>query len=136
MERAKETGIIKVAGAQKSQRIIQSLVESTLINLISISIALILVVIFLPLYNSTTGKELSFELINITSILPYFLLVLFGIIVAGIYPALLLSSYAPVKALKGKIQTSSQGLNIRKGLIITQFSATIILLIGTIVVTK
>ena len=55
---------------------------------------------------------------------------------AGLYPAILLSSYSPSRALKGKIRTSPGGLTIRKGLIITQFLATIILLIGTIVVTK
>jgi putative ABC transport system permease protein len=57
-------------------------------------------------------------------------------ILAGLYPAILLSRYSPAKALKGKIRASSEGLNIRKGLITTQFLATIILLIGTIVVTK
>lgn len=136
MERAKETGIRKVSGAHKSQLVIQSLIESILLNFIAISIALILVAILLPLYNNITGKELSVGLTNISAFLPYFLFILLGMIVAGLYPAILLSSYSPVKALKGKIQTSSQGLAIRKGLIVTQFLATIVLLIGTIVVTK
>ncbi len=136
MERAKETGIRKVSGAQKSQLIIQSLIESSLLNVIAISIAVILVAILLPLYNSFTEKELSMASSNMTAFLPYFLFILFGMILAGLYPAILLSGYSPAKALKGKIQTSSQGFAIRKGLIVTQFLATIILLIGTIVVTK
>ncbi len=136
MERAKETGIRKVSGAQKSQLVIQSLIESILLNFIAISISLILVAILLPLYNNITGKELSLGLSNFSAFLPYFLFILLGMIVAGLYPAILLSSYSPAKALKGKIQTSSQGLAVRKGLIVTQFLATIILLIGTIVVTK
>jgi len=136
MERAKEAGIRKVSGAQKSQLIIQSLIESILLNFIAISIALVLVAIALPVYNTITGKELSPGLLHISSFLPYFLFILIGMILAGLYPALLLSSYSPAKALKGKIQTSSQGLAIRKGLLVTQFLATIVLLIGTIVVTK
>jgi putative ABC transport system permease protein len=136
MERAKEAGIRKVSGAQKSQLIIQSLIESVLLNFIAISISMILVAALLPLYNSITGKELSVGLTDIAAFAPYFLFILLGMILAGLYPALLLSSYSPVKALKGKIQTSSQGIAIRKGLIVTQFLATIVLLIGTIVVTK
>lgn len=136
MERAKETGIRKVSGAQKSQLIIQSLIESILLNSIAIFLSFILVAIVLPLYNNITGRELSLGVTNIMAFLPYLLFVLLGMILAGLYPALLLSGYSPVKALKGKIQTSKQGLAIRKGLIVTQFLATIVLLIGTIVVTK
>ncbi|WP_424003002.1 ABC transporter permease [Maribacter sp. IgM3_T14_3] len=136
MERAKETGIRKVSGAQKSQLIIQSLFESILLNLIAIILSLLLVVIVLPLYNGITGKGLNLQLGSLSAFLPYFLFILFGMVAAGLYPALLLSSYSPIKALKGKIQTSSQGLVIRKGLIVAQFLATIVLLIGTIVVTK
>lgn len=136
MERAKETGIRKVAGAQKSQLIIQSLIESVLLNLIAVGLAAILVLILLPIYNNITSKELSLGLSNIIGFLPYFAFILLGMILAGLYPAILLSRYSPAKALKGKIRASTQGLNIRKGLIITQFLATIVLLIGTIVVSK
>lgn len=136
MERAKEAGIRKVSGAQKSQLLIQSLIESVLLNFIAISISLVLVAILLPVYNMITGKDLSFGISNISALAPYFMFILLGMILAGLYPAILLSSYSPAKALKGKIQTSSQGLAIRKGLIVTQFLATIVLLIGTIVVTK
>lgn len=136
MERAKETGIRKVAGAQRAQLIIQSLIESVLLNFIAIGIALLLVVVLLPIYNAVSGKDLSLEISGLTGLLPYFTFILLGMILAGLYPALLLSRYSPIKALKGKIRTSSEGLNIRKGLIITQFLATIVLLIGTIMVTK
>jgi len=136
LERTKEIGIRKVAGAQKSQLINQSLLESTLLNLIAIGCAVVLSVVLLPLYNSFIGQELTFEFYNIKRILFILGFILFGMVLAGIYPALLLSSYTPIKALKGKIRTSSQGLHIRKGLIITQFLATIVLLIGAIIVTK
>lgn len=136
MERAKEAGIRKVSGAQKSQLIIQSLMESILLNCLAMAISFILVAIVLPLFNTITGKELSLGLSNIIAFLPYFLFIAAGMMIGGIYPALLLSGYSPVKALKGKIQTSPQGLVIRKSLLVAQFLATIVLLIGTIVVTK
>lgn len=136
LERAKETGIRKVSGAQRPQLIIQSLIESTILNTIAIVIALILTYILLPIYNNYSGKDLSLGWTDVSGILPILGFILLGMILAGLYPAILLSSYSPSRALKGKIRTSAGGLSIRKGLIITQFLATIILLIGTIVVTK
>ncbi len=136
LERAKEIGIRKVAGAQKQQLIIQLLLESMILNMIAIIMAIVLAIIILPLYNSFTGKALTFELASLANILPILGFILLGMMLAGLYPAILLSNYSPSKALKGKIKTSANGLNIRKGLIITQFLATIVLLIGTIVVTK
>jgi len=136
MERAKEAGIRKVAGAKKSQLIFQSLIESISLNLIAIAIAFALIIILLPVYNSLTSKELGLNLFNLKDYLPYFIFILLGTILAGLYPAIVLSRYSPAKALKGKIAASTEGLNVRKGLIITQFLATIVLLIGTIVVTK
>ncbi|MDM9632712.1 ABC transporter permease [Robiginitalea aurantiaca] len=136
LERAKETGIRKVAGAKKSQLILQSLVESFLLNIIATGLALILVFLLLPVFEDITSKELSIRPEDFKGFLPYFGFILGGMVIAGIYPAMLISRYAPIKALKGKISTSAQGLNIRKALIITQFLATIVLLTGTIVVTK
>jgi len=136
LERAKETGIRKVAGAQRTQLILQLMIESIILNIIAISIAFILCLILLPIYNDFTGKDLSLQLSDLKGLLPIVSFLLIGMILAGLYPAFLLSGYSPIQALKGKIRASSKGLNIRKGLIITQFLATIILLIGTIVVTK
>ncbi|NJB70218.1 putative ABC transport system permease protein [Saonia flava] len=136
LERAKETGIRKVSGAQRPELMMQSLVESILLNMVAIVIALVLTLVLLPLYNNYTGKNLSLEWADIESFLPIFGFILFGMVLAGLYPAIVLSSYSPAKALKGKIKTSTGGLNVRKGLIVAQFLATIILLVGTIVVTK
>jgi putative ABC transport system permease protein len=136
LERAKEIGIRKVAGAQRSQLILQSLLESIILNSIAIGIAMLLTIILLPAYNSFTGKTLSLQLSDINAFLPVLSFILFGMLLTGLYPALLLSSYSPSRALKGKIRASANGLNTRKGLIIAQFLATIILLVGTIVVTK
>lgn len=136
LERAKETGIRKVAGAQRPQIILQSLLESLLLNLTAIVIASIIVLVVLPLFNNYIGKELTIGLSNVKDFLPIIGFLLIGTLLSGLYPAFVLSNYTPAKALKGKIRTSGNGLVIRKGLIIGQFLATIILLIGTIVVTK
>ncbi|SHI90776.1 ABC transporter permease [Aquimarina spongiae] len=136
LERAKEIGIRKVAGAQKQQLIVQSLLESFMLNIAAIIIAIIIATLILPIYNEFTGKTLRFEIDIIQKLLPILGIILLGMMLAGLYPAIVLSRYTPSKALKGKVRTSAQGLHIRKALIITQFLATIILLIGTIVVTK
>jgi len=136
LERAKETGIRKVVGAQKPQIIGQSLLESLLLNLIAIAIATVIVLIVLPAFNNYIGKDLTLSLSIIKRLLPVIGFLVFGTLLSGIYPAVVLSNYVPVKVLKGRIGTSSSGLTIRKGLIIAQFLATIVLLTGTIIVTK
>ena len=136
LERAKETGIRKVAGAQRPQIMLQSLLESLLLNSIAIAIALLIVLIILPEFSRFIGIELTLGLSNIKEFLPMLTFILIGTLIAGIYPAIVLSKYTPAKALKGKITTNGSGLTIRKSLIIGQFLATIVLLIGTIVVTK
>ncbi len=136
LERAKEVGIRKVAGAQRIQLVIQSLSESLILNFIAIVMAIILTVFMLSIYNNMMNKELALQASNILQFLPILGFVVLGVFLAGLYPALLLSSYSPSKALKGKVRTSTNGLNIRKSLIIMQFMATIILIVGTIVITK
>lgn len=136
LERAKETGIRKVAGAQRPQIIVQSILESILLNVMAIGIGLVIVVLLLPLFGAYIGKELTFEASTIGTFLPMIAFVLVGALVSGIYPALVLSKYSPAKALKGNMQTSQTGLAIRKGLIVGQFLATIVLLAGTFIVTK
>jgi len=136
LERSKEVGIRKVAGAQRPQLIAQSLTESIFLFIIAILIAILLVVLLLPIFNNFVGKSLVLGMSNIKTLLPFASLMILGSLLAGFYPALILSSFSPVKALKGKISTNPKRLNIRKGLITVQFFATIILLIGTLVVSK
>ena len=136
LERAKEIGIRKVVGAQKKQLILQSLLESIVLNAVAIVIALVFTGVLLPFYNKFTGKAMTLELSDFASFFPVFAVILLGMILSGLYPAIVLSNYAPSRALKGKIRTSAKGLHVRKSLIITQFLATIILIIGTIVVNK
>ena len=136
IERAKETGIRKVAGAQKPQIIAQSLLESLLLNTVALAIAVGIVLLFLPAYNAFIGTDLSFGVSDLSKVWPLLAILFLGAAISGIYPAFVLSSYTPAKTLKGKIQSSLVGLNIRKALIIGQFFATIILIVGTIMVNK
>ena len=136
LERAKETGIRKVAGAQRPQIILQSLSESLLLNSIAISVAILIVLIVLPFFNDYVGKDLNIGLSNVYDFLPLVVFIFLGAIVSGIYPAFVLSSFTPARALKGKIQNSGSGLVLRKILIVGQLMSTTILLVGTIVVTK
>lgn len=136
LERAKEVGIRKVSGAQKTQLIIGSLTESIVLNLIAMVAAVGLTFLMLSIYKSTTGIDLVLQTAFIVQLTPILSFIFLGIVLAGLYPAILLSSYSPAKALKGKVANSVAGIRIRKGLITTQFLATIVLLIGTITVTK
>jgi len=136
LERSREVGIRKVAGAQRSQLIAQSLIESACLFVLALIIALLLVIVLLPIFNGFVGKSLVFGTANIKTLVPFVGLMLFGSLIAGFYPALVLSNFSPVKALKGRIVTSSNKVNTRKGLITIQFFATIVLIIGTLVVAK
>lgn len=136
LERAKEVGIRKVSGAQRTQLVFGSLTESIVLNLIAMILAVGLTLVMLSAYKNVTGVALVVQSEFVRQLLPILGFVSLGIILAGLYPAFLLSSYSPSRALKGKIATSVGGFQIRKAMITAQFLATIVLLIGTITVTK
>lgn len=136
MERAKETGIRKVVGAQKPQLIMQSLLESILLNVIAVIFAIFIVVLILPAFQEYVGQKFEFGLVILKRLYPILAFILLGAVVSGIYPAIVLSNYMPAKALKGKLQGSQKGVLIRKVLITSQFLATIILFVGTLIVGK
>jgi len=134
-ERAKEVGIRKVVGAGKAQLARQFIGESILICMIAFILSVIASALLLPAFNQLSGKIIS---VNIF-VHPGYLLILFLIavaigILAGIYPALVLSSFQPVKVLKGRFATGTKGTLLRKGLVVAQFTISIALIIGTIVV--
>lgn len=134
--RAKEVGVRKVIGANKASLMAQFLTESILISMISMLVATILVVILLPFFNDLVEKQLSLTLLNGQSWLFLIAFALFTGILAGIYPAFFLSSFQPIKTLKGKFVSKTNGLNIRSILVVVQFSLAIILIIATVIVTK
>jgi putative ABC transport system permease protein len=134
---AKEVGIRKVSGAGKFQLIWQFVGESVLICLVAFTVTVLLSTVLLPLFNQLAGKTVSTGLFtNYSDVLILFLTsVLIGLI-AGIYPAGVLSSYKPVTVLRGRFVTGTRGVLLRKGLVITQFTISIALIIATIIVYK
>jgi len=134
-ERAKEVGIRKVVGAGKTQLARQFIGESVLICMIAFILAVAASALLLPLFNQLSGKIISTGIFNHPYYLLTLLLIAFFIgILAGIYPALVLSSFQPVKVLKGRFVTGTKGIILRKGLVVAQFTISIALIIGTIIV--
>ncbi len=134
-ERAKEVGIRKVVGAAKSQLARQFVGESILLCIIAFLFTIGLSTLLLPLFNQLSGKQISegiFEHMQNVGIL--FLVALSIGLLAGIYPALVLSSFQPITVLKGRFATATGGVLLRKGLVVAQFAISTALIIGTIVV--
>jgi putative ABC transport system permease protein len=134
-QRAKEVGIRKVVGSNKKQLIWQFLAESIVFASIAILVALILVELFLPVFNGLVGKDYSLS----TFMGWTFLLgLLFGAVIvgvaAGIYPAFLLASFQPVDVIKGQSRSGMNGRRFRHVLVVFQFVASIVLFISTFVI--
>ena len=133
--RAKEVGIRKVAGSLRSHLITQFLTESVLISFFSLTLAILMALILLPLFNQLAGKQMSVATLFSTWLFPVMLaLVLLVGVVAGSYPAFYLSSFQPIEVLKGKIAKGFKSSLLRSSLVVFQFSISIILIIGTIVI--
>ncbi len=135
--RAMEVGLRKVVGAGRPQLIRQFFGESVLMAFIAMVIALFLLELFLPLFNTLSGKQLTSAWRNNPGFLFGFtgLALLTGIF-SGIYPALFLSSFQPIRILKGTTRTSGANPLFRKVLVIFQFSLSLFLIIGTLVISN
>ncbi len=137
VSRAKEVGLRKVVGAERRQLIGQFLGETTLLAVIALILAVIIATIALPVFNQLSQRELSILDGNNYGLLFLLVaLVLFVGLLAGIYPATVLSSFKPVEVLKGKFQKSFKGIAFRKVLVTFQFAISIALVAGTILVFK
>jgi ABC-type antimicrobial peptide transport system permease subunit len=132
--RAKEVGIRKTIGSVRSQLVGQFLSESILVAFLAFILSLLLVVFSLPWFNSVADKEMAMLWTNPTFWLVAVGFTLFTGIVAGSYPALYLSSFNPVKVLKGTIRAGRYAAIPRKVLVTFQFTVSIVLTIGTIIV--
>jgi putative ABC transport system permease protein len=134
-ERAKEVGIRKVAGALRSQLAKQFIYETIVLVLIAFCIAVLLCVLLLPLFNQLAGKQVCSSVF----LHPYYILYLFLIsigigVIAGFYPSIILSSFQPMAVLKGQFASGKKGLVLRKGLVIFQFTISVILIVSTVVI--
>ncbi|GAB2790389.1 ABC transporter permease [Rhabdobacter roseus] len=132
-KRTKEVGIRKAIGALKGTLVGQFLGESVLLSFLALLLAVFFIQVLVPVFNQLTGKSLSFF-----EHPP----VVFGVVVmamvtgllAGIYPAFYLSSFTPIASLKGKLKTSVSEVLIRKGLVVFQFTISIVLILGAILI--
>lgn len=134
-ERAKEVGVRKVLGSLKQQLINQFLTESIMISLSGLVIAIGLVYFLLPPFSQLAERDISFTMLlswsNILLVLGVALTV--GLL-AGAYPAFVLSAFKPVSVLKGKMKSSKTGRNLRNGLVVLQFAISIFLISCTIII--
>jgi len=136
-KRAGEVGIRKVMGAQKGSLIRQFLGESLLMSLIAFIIALVVTILALPAFSQISGRSLSLDPANDWFIVAgFFVLSVITGLLAGSYPAFYLSSFQPIKVLKGKISNSLAAISLRKGLVIFQFIISVVLIIASVVISN
>ncbi len=134
VKRAKEIGIRKVVGAVRPALIRQFIGEAVLLSLFSVILALVMVLLVLPAFNHMTGKVISFPYTSSSFWLSLAALTLVTGALSGSYPALFLSSFQPIRVLKGAMKFSTGATWFRKGLVVFQFVLSIVLIVGTIVV--
>ena len=132
--RAREIGIRKVVGANRAKLIVQFLSESLLITAISAVLAILLIELLLPSFNELTAKSIDIDYSQPNYWLILLTTLTFTGLLAGIYPALLLSSFNTVSILKGTINQQVGGGLMRKGLVVVQFVMSVLLICGTLVV--
>ena len=136
VKRAREIGVRKVVGALRSSLIWQFISELLLITTISVIISLALLVILLPLFNQVTQKQIALPFDQPAFWLKLAAITLITGFISGSYPALFLSSFNPVKVLKGTLKLESGTTIFRKGLVVFQFVLSVILITGTIIISK
>src|SRR6266487_1865765 len=135
--RAREIGIRKTVGANRKEIIAQFLSESVMISCVAMMIAFVLTWLVLPWLNKLSGQALSINILLQSKILPAIFFIPFVVgIISGIYPALFMSSFKPVKVLKGLVKVGGANISFRKILVTAQFAISIILIISTAVVFK
>ncbi|WP_418603429.1 ABC transporter permease [Hwangdonia sp.] len=136
-KRAKEVGVRKVTGASRKMLIIQFLTESVIQSFIALFLAFILVELFLPGFNNIMETNLTLfnEYIGKTILFALLVTLIYGLF-AGSYPAFFLSAFQPIAVLKGDLTKTKGGALLRKVLVITQFTASTILIIGMIIIFK
>lgn len=134
-QRAREVGVRKVMGAGKRMLVSQFIGEALIMSFISALLAIGIIALALPGFNRLVEKELLLNLFNPLHLAGLFVIALISGLIAGSYPAFCLSSFNPVAVLKGlKIKTNASAGFIRKGLVVVQFSISIILIIGTVII--
>ncbi|PWT95228.1 MAG: macrolide ABC transporter permease [Bacteroidetes bacterium] len=136
-KRSAEVGVRKVLGAEKKWLVTQFLGESVLLSSIAFLIAIVLTLLLLPAFSQVSGKHLTLDFAKQWFIiLGFFVLSLIAGIIAGIYPAFYLSSFQPVRVLKGRYSNSLSAVALRKGLVVFQFIISVILIVASVVISN
>jgi ABC-type antimicrobial peptide transport system permease subunit len=136
MKRSKEISLRKIVGAGKAGLFIQFLSESLLTFLIALVLATGIIYLVMPLYNTISGKNIVFKPWSPNVLAVYGLTMLATLLLAGIYPAITLSSFKPLEAMKGRISGIGGKSSFRKVLVVVQFSFSIMLITSTIIIGK
>jgi putative ABC transport system permease protein len=133
--RAREVGVRKVLGSPRSSLIFQFLAESVMVTLIAAVLGVIAAYLFLPAFNNIADKSFSFNVASLSWLVPGMLVAVLVIgCMAGFYPAFFLSAFQPIEVLKGKLANGFKGSWLRSFLVVFQFSISIFLIIGTLVI--
>jgi putative ABC transport system permease protein len=134
MLRSKEVSVRKIIGANRAHLFMQFIFESGLLFAVGSVIAIFIVKLLFPFYNEISGKKLVFSLADSSMWMVILCAILGSLVVASIYPALLLSSFKPIEALKGKLSFGAGNIQFRKVLVVVQFVFSVTLIISTIVI--
>ena len=142
LERAREVGVRKVAGATSGQLVSQFMSESVILNVLALGLGIVLTMVMQPVLNKMIDKPLSFSLLtgagfggrNIAFATGGIFLL--GILLSGFYPAFALSSFKAVQVLKGSFKRSTKGIWVRQSLVVFQYTASMVLIVGTFIVFK
>ena len=135
--RAHEVGMRKVLGASRKSLISQFFSESLFFSFVSLVLAITLVQLILPAISSLTGRTLSLNMVELPWLIPGFIaLTIFVGLAAGIYPAILLSRFVPVKVLRGRLSSFKSNIKLRRGLVMMQFVISITLVICTFIIVR
>jgi putative ABC transport system permease protein len=136
-DRAKEVGVRKSLGASRGRLVMQFLNESIIFTLISMLLALLMLYLVLPLFNSVAGKILSISTLLSWEYLLALVFIIFLVgFLAGSYPSIYLTSFKPTEVLRGKVKAGLKSGGVRSGLVVFQFSISIILIISTLLIYK
>lgn len=136
-ERAREVGVRKAMGSDRQQLIIQFLMEAVLLVVISLALSSILVGLALPFFNNMAQKTLSIGMDEAIDLIPWLLgMGIFVSLVAGYYPAFQISRMHAVEIMKGKLSSTRKGQLLRNGLVVFQFTISIMLIAGTLIIQR
>lgn len=135
LERAREVGIRKVFGSKRGQLVKQFLLESLAFNIIAFFLSFFLVILMVPYFEQLVDREFDFSGLASPGVYLFLSGMFFlGVISSGLYPAIAMSGFKPARILNGRFQSSADGSHLRKGMVLAQFVASIVLIVGASII--